>query len=767
MQLKNLEYRDDALKLLKKHFYSLLPEVNTRNKIVFKAPTGSGKTVTMAILLRDLVNELPNRFDIPNRNVAYIWIAPNTLHLQSYESLKHFFEETRDIRTMQFEDITDDKLSPNELLFLNWQSISSEDNLYVRESETDKTLYTYIQNTKNDNTEIVLILDEAHLFASKGEKAKVVLSKINARIEIDVTATPDPRIVSDYHVIINRKDVVKEQMIKKGVNLNPHIKDAKQQTEENADIVLLKYALAKRNELAEKYKKQGSKMNPLLLIQLPSESAKITDKDNEIKQLVKDYLFTQEITESNHQLAVWMSGSDNKVNLKGISENDSIVNVLLFKQAIALGWDCPRAHVLLIYRELQQESFTVQTLGRILRMPEQKHYTDESLNYGFVYTNLEQKYIKIEPDEMDYISFNKSERKPIYNDLNLPSYYIESILQRNRIGLHFRETLFEVALEMFPGLTLESKDGEPFYSLNLKTVKEKNYFEVNVADIDIEIPSDVLIEAVQESTIEIVEKAHFAKTAYQLEKLFNKFCIDSCGEYQKDASWERIKYHLKLFLTEYFNFEDKTIYKIVLHNKQVFTDLINKARELYAAMMEEKAKTKTSDVKELCWEVPEFRIYNNNFVKHEVDKAILDPLFLRNNNGYLSDSKTEFDFIQFLESNKSNIVWWYKNGTERKADFAVPYINSRSEKSLFYVDFVILFNSGTLGLFDTKTPESDKDMVAKHNSLNDYISERNKSGKVTVGGIIINKDDSWRYSKEKIENGYDVTGWDIFNPAKN
>lgn len=763
MQLKNLEYRDDALKLLKKHFYSLLPEANTRNKIIFKAPTGSGKTVTMAILLRDLVNGLPNRFDILNRNVAYIWIAPNTLHLQSYESLKHFFEETRDIRTMQFEDITDDKLNPNELLFLNWQSISSEDNLYVRETETDKTLYTYIQNTKNDNTEIVLILDEAHLFASKGEKAKVVLSKLNARIEIDVTATPDPRIISDYHVIINRKDVVKEQMIKKGINLNPHIKDAKQQTEENADILLLKYALEKRSLLAEKYKKQGSKINPLLLIQLPSESAKITDKDNEIKQLVKDYLFTQEITESNHQLAIWMSGSDNKVNLKGISESDSIVKVLLFKQAIALGWDCPRAHVLLIYRELQQESFTVQTLGRILRMPEQKHYGDDTLNYGYVYTNLEQKYIKIEPDEMDYITFNKSERKSIYNDLNLPSYYIESILQRNRIGLHFREALFEVALEMFPGLTLESKDGEPFYSLNLKTVKEKNYFEVNVADIDIEIPSDVLIEAVQESTIEVVEKAHFAKTAYQLEKLFNKFCLDSCGEYQKDASWERIKYHLKLFLTEYFNFDDKTVYKIVLHNKQVFTDLINRARELYSSMMKEKGKSKTSDVKEHFWEVPEFRIYNNNFEKYEVEKAILDPLYLRRNNGYLSDSKTEFDFIQFLENNKSNIIWWYKNGTERKADFAVPYINSRGEKSLFYVDFVILFNSGTLSLFDTKTPESDKDMVPKHNALNEYIQTRNKAGKVTTGGIIINQNNSWRYSKDKIENGYDVTGWEIFN----
>ena len=56
-------------------------------------PTGSGKTVTMACLLRDIVNELPTHFEMANRNVTYIWIAPNTLHLQSYASLSNFYSE--------------------------------------------------------------------------------------------------------------------------------------------------------------------------------------------------------------------------------------------------------------------------------------------------------------------------------------------------------------------------------------------------------------------------------------------------------------------------------------------------------------------------------------------------------------------------------------------------------------------------------------------------------------------------------------------------
>jgi type III restriction enzyme len=409
MKLKNLEYRTIALLQLKSHIYHLLNEQNVRSKIIFKAPTGSGKTITMACLLRDLVNELPNKFELPNRNIAYIWIAPNALHLQSYQSLQKFFDETKDVRTIQFEDIIEDRLQPNELLFLNWQSISSGDNLFVKDNENDKNLYNYINNAKQNGTDVIVILDEAHLFGTKGEKAQSVLAKLDAKIEIDVTATPLTR--SDYEVIIRRADVVKEQMIKKGVNLNPKLEGIIQ-GERDANIVLLQQALEKRNELAEKYRNAGTNINPLLLIQLPSDVQRITQTDNEIRQLVIDYLQIQGITQQNNRLAVWLSNE--KINLDDISNDENIVDVLLFKQAIALGWDCPRASVLLVYREMKQETFTVQTLGRILRMPEQKHYVDDALNIGYVFTNLERDLIEIVADEMDYLTFNKSIRKPIY-----------------------------------------------------------------------------------------------------------------------------------------------------------------------------------------------------------------------------------------------------------------------------------------------------------------------------------------------------------------
>jgi type III restriction enzyme len=67
-----------------------------------------------------------------------------------------------------------------------------------------------------------------------------------------------------------------------------------------------------------------------------------------------------------------------------IDIKDSPVEVLIFKQAIATWRDCPRAKVLVMFREIKKVTFEIQTVWRILRMPERKHYSDETLNRAVV-----------------------------------------------------------------------------------------------------------------------------------------------------------------------------------------------------------------------------------------------------------------------------------------------------------------------------------------------------------------------------------------------
>jgi type III restriction enzyme len=122
-------------------------------------------------------------------------------------------------------------------------------------------------------------------------------------------------------------------------------------------------------------------------------------------------------------------------------------------------------------------------------------------------------------------------------------------------------------------------------------------------------------------------------------------------------------------------------------------------------------------------------------------------------------STPERRFSEFLEANKAYIDWWYKNGDEGKQHYSIPYENSQKEKALFYVDFVVRMKNGQVFLFDTKTENSDSEAPNKHNALIEYIKDKGLQG-----GVIVEKNDDWYYSRFPITTTEDVTGWDVFYP---
>ena len=78
--IKELDYQTRAVDELVEQCAKLLQSGGERKKLVFKAPTGAGKTVMASLLLERLAAELPQR----GLGVsAFVWIAPNQLHKQS------------------------------------------------------------------------------------------------------------------------------------------------------------------------------------------------------------------------------------------------------------------------------------------------------------------------------------------------------------------------------------------------------------------------------------------------------------------------------------------------------------------------------------------------------------------------------------------------------------------------------------------------------------------------------------------------------------
>ena len=108
------DYQKTAIEKLLSRSKELLKQ-NGDKKIIFKAPTGSGKTVMVAEFLKRLSED--GDVQLP---LAFIWTAPRKLHSQSKLKLESYFEDTRALECSNFEELADKKVSDKEILFLNW-----------------------------------------------------------------------------------------------------------------------------------------------------------------------------------------------------------------------------------------------------------------------------------------------------------------------------------------------------------------------------------------------------------------------------------------------------------------------------------------------------------------------------------------------------------------------------------------------------------------------------------------------------------------------
>lgn len=773
--LKQVNYQDRAVDELVEKVIRLLNASGQRKRLVFKAPTGSGKTVMASGMLARLAQELPERTDSLVNRVAFIWIAPNKLHEQSYFKMKNYFTESRLLKPVVYDELDqsiDGYIRPGEILFVNWESINKDNALMIRETERSASLYDITDRTQLDNRiPIVVIVDEEHMFSGKNaKKSEKVLARINPKLEIRISATPISQ--GDEMVTVYREDVVKEEMIKESIVLNPALNPG----DESLTETLIREALAKRNEIAHAYNSLNININPLLLIQLPNDTNEAnTAEDTRIKDEVVKYLSAKEgITVQNGRLAVWLSKE--KENLQGIEDLDNLTEVLLFKQAIALGWDCPRAAVLLIFRKMESFTFTMQTLGRILRMPEQKFYTNPLLNKGYVYTDLSRKQVEIASDDMAYISRMRAERRPKLTNVELTSTYTErKSSDRRRLGPKFRGILKDAlarqwSLTYNPTLfSLFDDEDDPADDVEAKKAGNRviaaRTVKIDVSSISVEIPKDLVI-ADELGTVEVTNRVRFARTSAELSRVFDDYCLSQLSGWEKYWSLPTFENALIESFDELLGVDELSTKKIVLYhqNRPFFSGVIENALVEYEKTMNMRRKASERDFIRYKWEVPEERTYNEQSCHEENDvhNHALEP-FVKENRA----SAPEERFVKYLEANTQYIDWWYKNGESGMSDYAVPYTKAGSEKGLFYVDFIVRMKNGVVFLLDTKTKDSRPDDPYKHNGLIDYIASQSGKTLPLKGGVLIeSRPGVWRFCPQKVENTSDLDSWQQFLPSE-
>jgi type III restriction enzyme len=773
-------FQEKAVDNLLELTFDALQETSLQTKILLEAPTGSGKTVMMASLIERIVEELPMQ-PRTNGSVAFIWFAPNTLHIQSFKALQKMYADANKLHCIDLSSLSGNPiLNHKDLLFINWSSVDKVKGLWRRENETNTNLETLIENTKAEDTKIILVIDEAHLSAFSGPQAIAVRKLIGANAEIMVTATPTfqrpQRTVS-----ISRKKVIEEQMIKKGVRINIGLDPKKQQSGENLNIHLLRTAFAKKQELATMFDAELGKnvINPLILIQLPSDSPAMDEEDKSLRLELEGLLNTEyNISTNNGRLAIWLSGERNK---DGLEDMNGFQDVLIFKQAIAQGWDCPRATILISYRKVNSTEFGIQTVGRILRMPHQRHYKTDALNYGYVFSDIETNKIIFVPTDNDYFDKQFAERqnnKGWHFDLIPTATIVNDRVSPGVLNSKFYD-IFNTIVEERYGIT-QLPHVDLFKQENLDLLKDQIDFNKNCLiqngwefEIDINqihVPVDIEVDPYEVNSIMLNHKniAHFALTIAEFGEMFNAFCLKNITVLNKSKSWKVLKRTLIEFAEIYFGINEFDARKLFLfpQNKALLVQHIAVALEQFVVY--EKARGNNLKRVEMgSWEVPLVRFYSEHFEQQNIDNHALKPFFEQK-----TASTAEKAFAAFLKENQNHLEWWYKNGDSGQEHFAVNYKNAENENRLFYVDFVIKFKSNKIGLFDTKTKRSDIDAPRKHNALLDFMDKENilNPNRELIGGVLIPDDNGgvsgFRYPLFRINDTNDLTGWSFFNPAE-
>lgn len=335
--------------------------------IVLKSCTGSGKTIILTHFMDEYIKS--------THKAVFIWLTPGkgNLEVQSKAKMDKYIHGSQ---TKLLSDVMTGGFEENDACFINWEKLTKKGNNALKDSERTNFL-EHIQNALDDGLIFTIIVDESH--QNDTIKADDIIELFRAAKIIRCSATPK-NIKNAILIDIPEEDVIAEGLIKKLLIINENFEQHVSVDDQIA--YLLDKAIDKQQALRSAYLNTGADINPLIIVQIPNKSDVLLDR-------VEEYFESKGITYENNALAVWLS--DKKQNLEDIEEPNAAPIAVIIKQAVATGWDCPRAQILVKLRDNMSEVFEIQTIGRIRRMPEAKHYGEDLLDCCYLYT-LDEKF---------------------------------------------------------------------------------------------------------------------------------------------------------------------------------------------------------------------------------------------------------------------------------------------------------------------------------------------------------------------------------------
>lgn len=672
----------------------------SKQTVIIKSPTGSGKT----IILIDFIEEYLTKI---SSSTAFIWLCPGKgdLEEQSRQKMQKFAPHRY---TQNLFDALQNGFDAESTTFINWELVTKKGNTAIRDSER-KNLFDRIAEAHRAGTEFIVIIDEEH--SNNTAKAKSIIDAFSAKNIIRVSATAVENKRYEY-LEIDEVDVINAGLITKALYVNEGLVDGMEIS--NDYECLLDLADAKRKAIAARYKELGKAIRPLVLIQFPNGQPE-TIRAVEIKLESMGYTY------DNGMVSIWMS-EDKRDLPDNLTENDATPVFLLMKQAISTGWDCPRAKILVKLREGMSEGFEIQTIGRIRRMPEARHYEDDLLDFCYVYT-FDEKYKAGLLSSMD----KAYETRRLFLKDKCKTFTLEKeIRDMDFDGLGEREVLFKIHETLVAKYHLGSDKKQ-----NQRLLADAGYIfgaEIHGQALQGEF---VRTSALTESHSYITTHKRVDTHKHGMQLMHSIDAIKS--------SIGMAQNKVKTILERLFRKGGNSSWKLIaLGTAEFYAFIINNQHKLKEEFREVTAQMAVQTSMQLHPKKSTFHIPEQDFfrydpnVKSEVE--YLSNAYHEYTSGFATSlvrSTCEMLFEQHCEG-RQDIEWVYKNGDTGQQYFSIVYVDGIQKQWLFYADYIVMKKDGTVWVIETKGGETkgqdkniDRQIENKFNAFKAYATKHN------------------------------------------
>lgn len=652
--------------------------------VCVKIPTGGGKTAVAAhATVRIMQTALKHKM---GRGVVMWFVPSEAIKTQTLNK----FKDKKDWHRQVFDDAFENNVrvfSNEEALRIRKEDV--EDNLCIivssleafRKDKKLQSKYKVYQENGSLLDHFQTIHDETGL--EKDEEGTVIFSLANlirmysplivideghrtqTQLSIDFLTDLNPSFITEYtatprsgsNILVNvsAADLKEEQMVKL-----PIVLESANQWE-----LALARGLEKRIELEKETKKLKTEyIRPIALIQAQPNSQ--TAKNVTVEQ-VKDHLLKLKITEEEIAIKTSVQNDLEGVNL---FSKTCKIKYIITVNALAEGWDCSFAYVLISLANIGSKISVEQIIGRIIRMPYAERKANEELNRSYVFASAR--------------NFNEAATQ-IISGLETNGYSKADLINGGSKDQKDPHVISRVTTNDFAA-PMMSFGKEPLYFESL--IGED--FELSKQDTDFDL--DIHYDSDGRAVIDI-EKDHWIKGRQQMlhltyrDKNFSKrelaIWLDKKLRFTILAQQDKLKFIEKVIDRQ---LKKKSLVDLSI-NRWILLDKLNSviitALEGYAKKSFDSAISKKK-IGVLAFESFPETITIDQIIPQEFNKnyyAKIDKL-----------NKEELAFIERLDLDTlPNISFWVRN--REKKD---PFYLQGWKRNKFYPDFVVSTTKGNI-----------------------------------------------------------------------